>query len=158
MKNVHQMIMTDLNINSLKNNFELLADQIKKNVNVLVVSETKLNDSFLVDQFKIPGNISAFCIGHNQFSGSIMVFVREDISSKFLSIEYLPTKGVYIELNLCKKKWLQYCFYNPNKNIISKYLDLLRCNLNLYSANYDYFTTIGDFNVKLNQERIKLFL
>ena len=76
-------------MNSLRNKFELLADQVKRNIDVLVVSETKLDDLFYVDQFEIPGYVSPFCIEHNQFGGCIMVFVREDISSKLLSIEEL---------------------------------------------------------------------
>ena len=76
-------------MNSLKNKYELLADQVKRNIDVLVVSETKLDDLFYVGQFKIPGYASPFCIERNQFGGCIMVFVREDISSKLLSIEEL---------------------------------------------------------------------
>ena len=76
-------------MNSLKNKYEFLADQVKRNIDVLVVSETKLDDLFCVRQFKIPVYASSFCIERNQFGGCIMVFVREDISSKLLSIEEL---------------------------------------------------------------------
>ena len=41
-KNVNKLIIAHLNINSLRNKFEFLISQIKDNVNVLMISETKL--------------------------------------------------------------------------------------------------------------------
>ena len=54
-KNLHQIIFAHLNINSLRNKFDALGDQIKENVDLLVISETKLDESFPEGQFKIPG-------------------------------------------------------------------------------------------------------
>ena len=39
-------MIAHLNINSLRNKFDLLANQITGNVDVLVISETKLDASF----------------------------------------------------------------------------------------------------------------
>ena len=57
-KNLNRIVLAHLNINSLRNKFDLLADQIKGNVDVLAISETKLDDSFHVRQFKVPGYAS----------------------------------------------------------------------------------------------------
>ena len=54
-KNLNRIILALLNINSLRKKLELLADQIKGNVDRLAFSETKLDDSFPAEQFKIPG-------------------------------------------------------------------------------------------------------
>ena len=54
-KNLNRIILALHNINSLRNKLELLADQIKGNVDLLAISETKLDDSFPAEQFKIPG-------------------------------------------------------------------------------------------------------
>ena len=40
----------------------------------------------------------------NKFGGGIMVFAREDISSKVVSKDTLSIEGMFIELNICKKK------------------------------------------------------
>ena len=58
--NQNRIVLAHLNINSLRNKFDLLADQIKGNVDVLAISETKLDDSFHVRQFKVPGYASPF--------------------------------------------------------------------------------------------------
>ena len=49
------VILAHLNINSLRNKFDILTNQIEGNVDVMVISETKLDDSFPEIQFKIPG-------------------------------------------------------------------------------------------------------
>ena len=69
------------NTNSIKNKFDLLVDQIKGNFDVMVISETKLDESFSHGQFKIPGYVLPRRLGCNQFGGAITVFVREDIPS-----------------------------------------------------------------------------
>ena len=47
-----------------------------------------------VGQFKIPRYASSFRIDSNQFGGTIMVSIIEDIPPKLLSFEKLPTEGV----------------------------------------------------------------
>ena len=114
-KNLNRIILAHLNINSLRNKFDLLTDQIKGNVDVLVISETKLDDSFPTCQFKIPGYASPFRLDRDENGGGIMVFVREDIPVKFLSSENKPIEAFFFELNFHKKKWLVCCSYNPIK-------------------------------------------
>ena len=50
-----RIILAHLNINSIRNKFNKLVDQIKGNVDIMVISKTKLDDSFPNGQFKIPG-------------------------------------------------------------------------------------------------------
>ena len=59
-KNLSRIIVAHLNINSLGKKFDALLNQIKENVDILVISENKLDESFLKGQFKIPGLTSPF--------------------------------------------------------------------------------------------------
>ena len=43
------------NTNSLRNKFELIVDQVKGNIDALMISETKTDDSFLLGNFLIGG-------------------------------------------------------------------------------------------------------
>ena len=52
-ENLNRIIIAHLKINSIRKKFDLLANQIIGNANVLVKSETKLDASFPIDQFKI---------------------------------------------------------------------------------------------------------
>ena len=53
--NLNKRVFTHLNINSIRNKFELLSEQIKGNIGVLMISETKTDDSFPAGQFLIEG-------------------------------------------------------------------------------------------------------
>ena len=56
--NTNKWMFGHLNINSLKNKFDLLSKQVKGSVDILM--ETKLNDSFPEGQFLIEGFHSPF--------------------------------------------------------------------------------------------------
>ena len=129
----------------MRNKFDILTDQITGNVDVMVISETRLDDSFPESQFKIPGYSPPFRLDRDQNGGRIMVFVREDITAKFLSFEDNKSiEALFIELNFQKKKRLLSCSYNPNKNNISDHLQRLRNSSDFYSAKYENIILIRD--------------
>ena len=113
----------------------------------MVISETKLDDSFPESRFKILGYSSPFRLDRDQNRRGIMVFVHENITAKFLSFEDKPIEVLFIKLNFRKKKRFVSCSYNPNKNNISSHLQRLRNSLDLYSAKYENIILIGDFNI-----------
>ena len=47
------LIIGQLNINSLQNKFDLLTYQNKNNIDILMITETKLDESFPIGQFSI---------------------------------------------------------------------------------------------------------
>ena len=53
--NLDKLIFAHLNINSIRNKFNYLSEQIRGNVDILLVSETKVDDSFPQGQFVIDG-------------------------------------------------------------------------------------------------------
>ena len=57
---MNKLIIERLNINSLKTKFELLAHQIKDNMDILMISETKLDESFRTSQFFMNGFSSPY--------------------------------------------------------------------------------------------------
>ena len=101
----------------------MLASQVKVNANVITISETKLDDSLPVDQFVLEcfskpfleGFSKPFRVDHNKNGSCILLFVREDIQARFISIEKVLIESFFIELNLRKKKWIVNCSYNSNQ-------------------------------------------
>ena len=51
-KNLRRIIFAHLNTNSLRNKFDFLVDQVKVNVDILLMSESKLDESSPEVQFK----------------------------------------------------------------------------------------------------------
>ena len=56
-RNLKRIILGHLNISSIRKKIDLLVDQIKGNVDIMVISQSKLDDSFHNGQFKIPGYV-----------------------------------------------------------------------------------------------------
>ena len=55
LKNPNRLICAPLNINSVRNKFDLLSDIVKNNIDILMISETKLDSSFPKWQLQIHG-------------------------------------------------------------------------------------------------------
>ena len=86
-KNLWNIVVGKLHINSLRSKVDLLAEQMKGIINELVISEVELDESFPVGQFRILGYASSFRLDCDQHGAGIMVFIREDIPAKFLSAD-----------------------------------------------------------------------
>ena len=79
------------------------ASQVEGNADVVIISETKLDDTFPVGKFVFEGFRKPFRNDCNQNWGSILLFVHEDIPARLISIEKAPIESFFIELNLRKE-------------------------------------------------------
>ena len=52
LKNSKRLVIGHININSIRNKFEALKEIVNDNVDILMISETKLDDSFPIYQFQ----------------------------------------------------------------------------------------------------------
>ena len=122
---------------------------ITGNIDVLVVTETKLDDSFPSAQFFIDGFSAPYRLDRNKRGGGVLIYVREDISSKQLSKHTFKhdIEGIFLELNLNKYKLLVLGTYHPPNQDNQYYLDNISNSLDLYLRDYDRFMLIGDFNI-----------
>ena len=75
-------------IDSLRNKFDLLSEQVKGFIDILMVSETKLDDSFAEGQFLMKGFHSLFRFDRNRNGGGIIFFKR------FFSFSNLHTRKI----------------------------------------------------------------
>ena len=144
LKNPTRLIFAHININSIRNKFDMLSDLIVGKVDILMITETKLDSSFPDSQFLIKGYSTPYRLDRNCNGGGILIYIREDIPYKAVNNK-LSIEGLFVEINLRKKKWL---LYNPNKNLISNHLNELGRHLDLLCSSYDNFLLAGDFNVE----------
>ena len=72
-----------------------------------MISETKLDESFPVSQFLIPGFENPFCLDWSSVGG-IMLYIREGSPFKlFKSSGLLANTEVFlVDVKINKKKWL----------------------------------------------------
>ena len=64
-RNLKRIILGHLNINSIRNKFGLLVDQIKGKIDIMVISEIKLDESFPNGQFETQGYALPCRLDHN---------------------------------------------------------------------------------------------
>ena len=55
LNHIQQIIKGHLNINYIRNKFDLMKTMLTRDINILMFTETKLDDSFPVSQFEIDG-------------------------------------------------------------------------------------------------------
>ena len=120
LKNTNRLIIAQLNINSLRNKFDSLVRTLHNNLDILLISETKIDSSFPTAQFQIEG-CTTYRLDRNANVGGILLYIREEIPSTLLNFD-MSIESFYIEINVRKKKWLLVGTYNPNKNLISNLL------------------------------------
>ena len=117
-----------------------------------MISKTEIDDSFPKGQFQIKGFSDPFRVDRNCHGGRILLYAREDIPVKLLSVEPLPTECFFVEINLCKHKWLVCCSYNPHRDNIKNHLQVISANLDLYSSKYEHIIVMGDFNADIGDK------
>ena len=154
------LILANLNINSIRNKFDLLKDLIKDNIDILILTETKLDESFSESQFLIQGYSKPFRLDRNANGGGVMVYVREDIPSKLLNKhKFNPDiEGMFIEINLRKAKWLLFSAYHPPSQSIEYFFEAVSVGLDKYISDFDRIILAGDFNCQDSDTKAQNFL
>ena len=81
----NKLIIANLNINSVPGKFEQLKHIIQDKVDVLVLTETKIDSGFSNQQLYIEGFFLPFWLDRNKHGEGIFVYIQGDIPSKALN-------------------------------------------------------------------------
>ena len=84
-KNKNRPIIAQPNTDSLRNKFGLLASKITKYVDIPLLSEKKLDDSFPTATFSLNGFSKPYRLDRGSNGGGILLCVRGDIPSQLLT-------------------------------------------------------------------------
>ena len=114
--NLHHIIIAQINVNSIRNKFEALANEVSDNVDILLTSENKNDDSFSLTQFLIEGFTTPYILDRNGSGGDFNAEESDATIKDFCDI--------YSFKNLIKNVT---CFKNPDK---PKSIDLMLTNRN----------------------------
>ena len=108
---MNRLIFVQININSVRNKFGLLFSLVSNNIDVLLISKIKIDDTFLVSRFCVAGYSVPFRLDCKGNGGGVMLYVKEHIPCRMLS-KFTFEKEIeafVIEINLRKVKWLLVC-------------------------------------------------
>ena len=75
-KNADKLAFAHIYINSLRNKFKLFGNQVKENINVLMNSETKIDDNFPLGNFLIDDFSKPYKLDYNSLGEGILLKVR----------------------------------------------------------------------------------
>ena len=141
-------ISAHLNINSVRNRSEAHTYIIENNIELLLMSEIKLDDSLPIAQFQMKDFSVPYRYDRNGKRGVLLLYIHEDIQSKLLIRKSkCNVETLSVAVNLRKWKCCLNCSYNPHQNLISNHFECLNRLIDKHSNSFDNF--IGDFNVSV---------
>ena len=150
MKNIHKIVIGHLNINSIRNKIEMVSYLITGNIDIFLITESKIDSTFPTSQFKIPGYQLPYRKDRSKHGGGVLLYVRDDIPSRLLQFKFdSEIECIIIEISIYKRKWLVMGLYNPKGHQIINFLSIIRRNLDYYFRLYDNIILLGDFNAEI---------
>ena len=137
----------------------MLSDFIKNKVEVLCITESKLEQSLPTSVFLINGFSAPYRRDRTGNGGGILVYIRNDIPSKEITFAtgFDKEEHIFVEISLFKTKWLIGNIYNPHKNNISTYLREMAKTLDHFYLEYENILLQGDFNSVITDRAFKEF-
>ena len=138
---MNRLLLDNLSINSISNNFDQLKFLVQGKVDIHVITETKLNSTFPTSQFLIESYNEPYRFDRNRNGVDVLIYVREDIPSKPLTDHKLShdIEGIFVELNLRKNKWLLFGSYHPPSQSDEYFFNHVKNGLDICSKFYDYW-------------------
>ncbi len=156
----HNFIFAHINVNSIRHKFEPLKECLSHDVfDILSIQETKLDDSFPVNYFKV----DKYCMYRKdckENEGGLLLYVRNDIKqcrrSDIELFAFNNDKGrieiIATEITIRNEKWIVLCMYKQpkvtNQTLIVTIDDIMIKLTNEYNCN---ILIIGDINVNVSK-------
>ena len=150
-----------LNVNSIRKKFSSIPHLIDNNLDIFAIAETKLDSSFPESQFILPGMRKPFRLDVTSRKGRLLVFVSNNIPSKYLQSFHLPgdIQAIPFEINLKQHKLLVVSIYRPPEQNLDYFLSSITGLLDHYlTKSYEDFVIMGDFNANESNPAMETFL
>ena len=158
MQNKNNIKIAHVNINSIRNKFLPISNVLQKGLlDILFIQETKLDRSFPMCQFNIPG-YKLYRNDYTNNAGGIMAYVRTELAPVRHSELEVNTdvhgrvESLAVEIHIKDDKWILYSVY---KQPIVKDCDLKILFDDITSQctrNFKCVVIIGDLNINFMKE------
>ena len=92
--------MAHIIINSLKNVFDMITNSVSEYIDILMISETELDDTFPHALYHLKGFSNPYRLDRNSHGSGILVYVRDNIPSNLVKLDqkFENFEGFFIEL------------------------------------------------------------
>ena len=131
----------------------MLQEVTGNNIDVLLISKTKLDASFPTSQFILDEFTPPYRLDRTQHGGSIILFIREGITSKLLNADTSISgiENLFAEINLRSKNRLISGSYKPHFNSIQNHLEQLSKRFDTNMTRTHLLNKLRKFNCPENQ-------
>ena len=111
----NKIIMAHINIKSLRNKFDILTNSVNDHIDILMISEYKLDNFFPHALYHLKDFSNTHRLDGNSYG--ILVYARNNIPSNLVkpSQKSKNFEDFFIESELSQKRFLSYS-YNPHKD------------------------------------------
>ena len=136
-----------LNINSVRNKFSSLQQTVLSKTDILLLSETKIDDSFPNSQFYAEG-FKMYRKDRTKTGGGLLLYVNENLPGKIInSYKFKENSEIIVfEFSVSNKKWLLLGNYRPPSQNDLSFISELNLALNFFSPMYENFVLLGNSN------------
>ena len=162
LKKPKNIIIGHLNINFLRNKIIPVEELMRDKVDILsrcLFSETKLDETFHNQQFKIHGY--KMCRRErNKHGGGVLFYVNENIPCNMVNIEGVSDdcEMILIEFSIKTRKWFCIGLCKPPSQNDKHFLDNLSLILNKLTCQFDNFILMGNFNLTVEDKNLEVFM
>ena len=94
----NKLLIAHLNINSIRNKIEALKCVVSGNIDILIIAETKIDDTFPTNQFCIEGYMPPLRADRNQHGGGLLIYIRDGVPAREVAISTLTSKEMEIKV------------------------------------------------------------
>ena len=132
---------------------------VTEETDILMITETKLDDSFPASQFFMEGFCTPFRLDRNKNGGGILLYIRSNITSTKLNKYIIKNQieAFFVEIRIRNSIWLLCCLYNPSKLQIASHIQKIFNGIDAYCKKYENILIMGDFNVDVKEVSLHLF-
>ena len=127
---------------------------LELSLDYLVLSQTKIDQSFLTAQFYIKGYEVRARRDGDEHGGGLIEFVKNGFISKRLKqYETKQSESIYSEFTIANRKWMCLSIYRPpNPNNMNTFFDEITACPSKAAVKYENIIIMGDFNVGIKNK------
>ena len=131
---------------------------MRNKIDICFYSETKLDETFHNQQFKIHG-YKMYPRDRNEHGSGVLCYVNENIPCKMVSVERVSDdcEIILIEFSVKTRKWLYIGLYRPPSQNDKNFLDKLSLIMNKLTCQFDNIMLMGNFNLTVENKNLEVF-
>ena len=143
----------------MRNKFPSFQQIVLSKTDILLLSETKINNSFPNCQFLAEG-FKMYRKDRTKTGGGLSLYVNENLPGKITnSYKFKENSEIILfEFSVSNKKWLLLGNYRPPSQNDFSFISKLNLALNFFSPMYENFLLLGDVNLSTENPNLKNFM